>query len=284
MPNHSLARHLHTDPAYAAVVKLVGYKGVPLPMSKEQADELDAKYGREKIVQVSGELLDFDVDGRVATLKAEVRTLCLGLLGPSPAEWDEFYQGVVNPPQNPYQKALPKKSKPKEKVEEIDLVAAAVADAIQQETGMTVETKVPNEVEELRAVHGRQLRLLLKGECDRFQRHTPTEFEHKEAVRRMDLIESEMKRRGNKVPERPAYREPYNPGERDPKTTIVVPGGLGDATKLSDKRLGEMIEMNLRELENTEADTICHHDALRDIKLLEAEKRRRTKEGWDGAA
>jgi hypothetical protein len=60
-----------------------------------------------------------------------------------------------------------------------------------------------SEVDLLRGSHGRDLRRLLLTEHAHFKDHPPGHHFHEEAIRRMDLLEGEMRRRGNKVPPRP---------------------------------------------------------------------------------
>jgi hypothetical protein len=328
-----LARRVLTDPAFHDIIKLVGYQGVKMPIGETDYKRLVETYGRERISKASEDLVDIDAEKKIATLKVDVRKYCTAILGPAPEDWDRFYEGVINPPPNPYAtEAKPKQTKSAKP--EIDLVAemgmtvevttpdprsseemirrlddAALAELLaeskqgvnhhgpQSRQGRLLRQSVemaeaeiarrarkagqlPSEVETIRTTHGRRLRELLKGEHDRFQRHRPSEPGHQEAVWRMDLLESEMRRRGNKVPKRPIYREPYAPPADapiafNPRATVVAPVGLADVSKLSDMRLRELLDMNLRELETNDLDAIMYQEALRDIKLIEAERRRR---------
>ena len=147
-----LVVRLQTDPALREVVRLVGYRGIPTPISDADYKRLIEKYGRERLGRASEELVDIDTEKKLATLKAEVRRLCQAILGPSPEEWDTFYEGIENPPPNPYA-AEPaptkRKRKPRPVKKEIDLVADAVADAIREETGMNVEVRTPDPLETL---------------------------------------------------------------------------------------------------------------------------------------
>ena len=122
MPKPTLATRIHDDPVYRGLIQLVGYLGVAYPISHEAADRLKAQFGEEPVLAAAGELLDVDRAANVARLKPGVRRLCRPLLGPAPEEWDDFYQGVENPPPNPYRR-------------ETAAVAEAVAAAVRKETG-----------------------------------------------------------------------------------------------------------------------------------------------------
>lgn len=277
--SRSLAHHINTDPAYHDLIKLVGYQGIKTPIREADYKRLIETYGRGRLEQASHALVDINCETLLATLKDEVRKHCIAIIGPAPEDWETFYEGIVNPPPNPHKQSPKEGQTEGEAPQDIDLVAEAVADAIREETNFDVEIKKPTETDELRSVHGRQLRHLLNAQHERFQRQPPGDPAHEEAICRMNQIEAEMKRRGNKVPPRPVWTEPYNPPPDpypfDARTTVVAPGGLADVTTLTEKRLQELLDMNLRELESNDRDTITYQEALRDIKLIEAEHRRR---------
>jgi hypothetical protein len=193
-----LAVRLQTDDCLRDTVRLVGYLGLKTPISEADYKRLIEKHGRERLGKASEELVDIDQKKKLATLKADVRKRCQSILGPAPEDWENYYEGIENPPPNPYLKKKRTRKKTVEPVAEIDLVAGAVADAIREQTGMDVTVSKP--------------------------------FEH---------------------------------------------AGHIDFTKQTDKRLQELLEMNLRELETEDRDTVTYEEALRDVKLIEAERRRR---------
>jgi hypothetical protein len=143
-----LAVRLQTDPALREVVRLVGYLGIKTPISDGDFKQLIEKYGRERLGRASEELVDINAETKLATLKTDVRKRCQAILGPAPEDWDSYYEGIENPPPNPYLTAKPAKrrrsKKKTEPVKEIDLIAEAVADAIREETGMGVEVSNPD--------------------------------------------------------------------------------------------------------------------------------------------
>lgn len=81
--------------------------GIPYPLGKHEAARLYDKYIREKMGQMADELLDYDQETKLAPLKANVRKLCFGLLGPAPEDEDWYYR---NPDGTPSER--PKKPKP----------------------------------------------------------------------------------------------------------------------------------------------------------------------------
>jgi hypothetical protein len=113
-----LSQRIHTDPVYRDTIKEVGYLGISLPVRQEFYDAMKA-YGQERIIEASEALVDIDTDRKFATLKAEVRRLCLAILGPAPENWDTFYEGVTNPPPNPYKKPASQKTS-EEMIRELD--------------------------------------------------------------------------------------------------------------------------------------------------------------------
>jgi hypothetical protein len=300
MPKQPLAIRIHSDPAYAELVRIVGYQGTAYPIGREQTERLNAKYGKGKMAEAADELIDYDATAKFARLKPGIRRLCRGLLGPMPDEWDAFYAGVENPPPNPY-KAPPDPA--------------------------TVASQ-SNELELLQVAHGRRLRELLLQEHKRCAAHPPGNPAHEEAVRRMDLIEPIMKGRGQKVPPRPAVSDARSPtgderlrdlagvdlmqryfgvkrvleeesehsrayrqakaqyallrAECERRNFHVPPTGFDDPAfqfgRATTHRLNELLDMNQYDLTKNEPDTVTFQEALRDIGFIETELRRRNRE------
>lgn len=198
MPKPSLAKRIATDPMHQAVIQLVGYLGVAYPIGLDDAVDLHRRFGKDKVLAAAKELLDFDADAKIASLKPGVRRLCRGLLGPPPEEWDEFYRGVENPPPNPYLK-------------EMNTVARAVADAIRAETGR--DCKVEPEPDQLvrriltvgppttpaERPFGRETDKRLLDLLDRSQyeltRSKPNSVSFRDALRDIGFIVAELQRR-----------------------------------------------------------------------------------------
>jgi hypothetical protein len=290
----SLAVRIHSDPALREVVKLVGYNGIPTPIPETDYKRLSEKYGRERIGKASDELVEIDTTKKFATLKFEVRKLCQAILGPAPEAWDEFYRGITNPPRNPYRGER----------EEIDVVADTVATAIREETGMGCEVsrepkqpspdtdKQPADLNTIRKSHGRRLRQLLFVEHEHYRHHAPSHPAHKEAVGRMDLLEAEMRRRGNKVPPRPVWKEPYTPPDDDevPAAQEERNGSrhdkIGTAAAAfrpfaghTTHRLRELLDMCEYEMAKNGPETVTYEEAARNMALIENELRQREQEG-----
>src|SRR6266404_9294239 len=55
-----LVVRLHSDPALREIVKLVGYRGIPMPISDQDYKRLLEKYGKERLVKASEDLIDID--------------------------------------------------------------------------------------------------------------------------------------------------------------------------------------------------------------------------------
>jgi hypothetical protein len=288
-----LAVRLQTDDCWRDTVRLVGYLGLKTPISEADYKRLLEKYGRERLGKASEELVDIDQKKKLATLKADVRKRCQAILGPSPEDWDSFYDGIENPPPNPYLTAKPSKRwRSKKAKKEIDLVAEAIADAIREETGMDVEIRSPD----VPAVHQADNEKTL---LDKSEPYNPLEAFQVDVLTdrlnnaRMRCLCSKTQKAQNR-----AYRDvqrllaeyerrktppPAEPPEVQARKMVAAPGRLLDVTTLTDKRLQELLDMNLRELETNDRDTITYEEALRDIKLIEAERRRRDQapDNWD---
>ena len=97
-----LSNRLYRDDAYIAVAKAVRYHELPASDVLEKLQEAIKVHGRSKMDEATKALLDVDGNPPTAKLKAEVRKLCWGLLGPDGGAWDEFYSHLSNPPPNPY--------------------------------------------------------------------------------------------------------------------------------------------------------------------------------------
>ena len=300
MPKQPLALRIHTAPAYVELVRMVGYLGIPYPISGEENERLMAKYGKEKLIEASDELIDYNTAEKIARLKPGIRRLCRELLGPLPEEWDQFYEGVENPPPNPYK------------------TAPAQAD----------EPAAPDEGTLLATMHGRKLRELLLNEHKHFRDHPPGDPVHAEAVRRMDHIEPTMKVRGQNVPPRPAvpasgldkreerirnlegtelmqryfkaqrvlesesehsgvYRQTQSEYEllraECERRKFNLPSSQFDDSpsqfeRATTHRLRELLDMNQYDLTKSAPGSVTHREALRDNGFIEAELRRRREE------
>jgi hypothetical protein len=290
MPDRPLIHRIHSDPAYRDIIKLVTYRGMATPISPDDYAGLVERHGKDRLIRASEALVDIDADKKLATLKAEVRKHCTAILGPAPEEWDEFYAGVANPPPNPYRGER----------EEIDIVAEAIATAIEEETGMGCEVtreprqpspdtaKQPTELDELRQTHGRRLRQLLFAEHDRYRLHAPSDPVHQEVLRRMDSLEAEMRRRGNKVPPRPVWKEPYTPPDDHDVPTGTEERYGRSSNEIADDgasfrpfaghtthRLHELLDMCEYEVAKFEPETVTYQEAARDMALIHNELRQR---------
>ena len=271
MPKQPLALRLHTDPAYVELVRMVGYLGIAYPISGEENNRLMTKYGKQKLIEASDEIIDYDTAAKIARLKPGVRRLCRGLLGPAPEEWEQFYEGVENPPPNPYTtKATKPEPKPKRKrqkrltaEQETDLVAEAVADAIREETGMNVVISKPDPLQTLQLevleekLNSARMRCL----CSK------TVKAQNRAYQEVQQLLAEYERRKTPAPPEPAAAPA-------PQAEFDV-AGFHDFKKATTHRLRELLDMNQYEVAKYEPESVTHQEALRDIGFIEAELRRR---------
>src|SRR5207248_8828375 len=132
-----------SDPAFTDLARLVGYLGIKYPIPKMEYERLIEKHGIDRMTKAAAELVDYDTEKKLAKLKLNVRVLCRMLLGPSPEEWDSFYEGMEKPPPNPY------KPKPEAKPDQ------------------------PDELGLLRELHGRRLRQLLLNQHLHLKQYPP---------------------------------------------------------------------------------------------------------------
>jgi hypothetical protein len=269
-----LSYRIHSDPALRDIVRMVGHLGMPVPIKDEDYQRLLAKYGKDRLVKASQELIDIDHKKKIATLKTEVRKHCTAIIGPSPEDWHTFYAGIENPPPNPYRQAKPEPT-------ENETTTAPVAPS--QQPGMSSEdllsklndVALKDNLDDIRkalTMHGpqsRQGRLLKKDLA----------IAEAEAARRSAELDAVAEAVADAITAETGMGcEVTKPEKLNPKTMIVASVGLVDVTMLTDKRLRELLDMNLRELETNDRDTICYEEALRDMKLIEAERRRRDEE------
>jgi hypothetical protein len=278
-----LAHRIHTDPALREIIKLVGYRGISVPITDVEYNRLREKFGKERLVRASEELVDIDTENRLAKLKADVRRLCQAILGPAPEEWDSFYEGIENPPPNPYT-AEPAPTKRKRKSrrtkQEIDVVADAVANAIREETGMNVEVRTPDSLEDLQLevledqLHNARLRCLT----------SKTTKAQNRANREVQGPLAEYERRKSVPPPERAEESP-TPLAAEPKPQTFDVAGFRDFSMATNHRLKELLDMCQYELTRNDFDTVTYKEAVRDIGLIEAELRRRKVEidEWAGA-
>jgi hypothetical protein len=203
MPRSSLVTRIQTEPAYRAVIRLVGYLGIAYPISREDTNRLYGEFGKETVQAATDQLIDYDTEAKVARLKPGIRRLCKPLLGPSPEEWDEFYEGIENPPPNPYK-------------QEMDAVAEAVADAFKAETGHDCVVTPAKDNPEKRILAIRpsgenaqrpfaeqtDKRLLELLDCTQYEltKAKPSSVSFREALRDIGLIAAELQRRDRTDP------------------------------------------------------------------------------------
>jgi hypothetical protein len=211
MARSSLVKRIENDPVYRAVIKLAGYLGTAFPIGQEEAARLKAEFGEANVLAAAEKLLDFDGEGKIARLKPGVRRLCRPILGPSPEDWDDFCQGVENPPPNPYR-------------QEIEAVAEAVAEAVRKETGHDAVVQPDKQNPEKRVIgvmpppanpnrpfadhtDKRLLELLDRNQYE-MTRCKPRSVSFREAFREIGLITAELQRRdsGDLVAPPPSLR------------------------------------------------------------------------------
>jgi hypothetical protein len=77
---------LYYEPHLVALVRLIGYQGLPVPEAKELLKPLNAQYGEDKMKAAAREILRVDTaqDPPQALLTETARKLAWQLLGPPP--------------------------------------------------------------------------------------------------------------------------------------------------------------------------------------------------------
>lgn len=93
-----LAIRLYQDEALQAIARLVGYSGHAYPIGEHETTEVYERFGKERVEAATEELLEYDIQAKLAKLKPNVRKLCFGLLGPPPEHEAWFYGNPDGPP------------------------------------------------------------------------------------------------------------------------------------------------------------------------------------------
>jgi hypothetical protein len=77
---------LYNEPHLVALVRLIGYAGMPVPQAKERLKALSEQYGEAKLKAAVREVVRIDTaqDPPTARLTEPVRKLAWQLLGPPP--------------------------------------------------------------------------------------------------------------------------------------------------------------------------------------------------------
>jgi hypothetical protein len=87
-----LSLRLYQEPHLTAIVRLLGYDGLPAPEAKERLKPLCEQFSQERMQAAVKELVEIDssADPPVARLSATVRRLAWQLLGPPPEQAEQF--------------------------------------------------------------------------------------------------------------------------------------------------------------------------------------------------
>jgi hypothetical protein len=87
-----LSIRLYTEPHLTALVRLVGYEGLPLPEAKERGQALAEEFGKEKMKAAAREVIHIDTseDPPLVHLAEAARKVAWQLLGPPPEKAEEF--------------------------------------------------------------------------------------------------------------------------------------------------------------------------------------------------
>lgn len=227
-PDHLLSA-VYSDPVYRAIIRTVGYGWLPTTDIVGKITDVTMTHGRQAVDEAARELLDYETHDAVvyAKLKTRLHVFCRGQIGPMPCEWDTWWlndNGTERPGKpKVWPPILPGPGKP-----------APVAEKFtedEQPAEVPFEGSM-SEVELLKATHGRKLRQMLLAQHALYQNYAPGDPIQEEAVRRMNLLEAEVRRRGNKVPPRPEWREPYDPEAREtPQDIDLVAEAVAEAIR-----------------------------------------------------
>jgi hypothetical protein len=227
-PDHLLAA-VYSDPVYRAIIRAVGYGCLPTTDIVAKLMDVTTTHGRQAVEDAARELLDYETHESVVygKLKTRLHVFCRGQIGPMPCEWDTWWlngNGTDRPGKpKVWPPILPGPGKP-----------APVEEKLAQETQPVEDPFMGSgaEVELIKATHGRRIRQLLLAQHTLYQNYPPGDPTHEEAVRRMGLLEAELRRRGIKVPPRPVWREPYDPeGRERPEDIDLVAEAVAEAIR-----------------------------------------------------
>src|SRR5262245_12058462 len=109
-----LWQRIYQDEVYTEDCRLIGYLGCQYRELWDKLTPAIDRHGQQRVESATAHLLTYDKQFTVnqpplaqVQLRAEVRRLCMQLLGPPPEKWDEFYSTVTAPPPNPYKTPPP---------------------------------------------------------------------------------------------------------------------------------------------------------------------------------
>lgn len=157
------------------------------------------------------------------------------------------------------------------------------------------EAGQPSELDLIRSMHGRKLRSLLHSQHVLLQNYPPPDATHLETIQRLDMLEAEMLRRGNKVPPRPKMPTIESPTddraedidfvaqalantiemETGMECIVAHPDELRRFAEANTQRLKELLDMAQYEMTAYLPTSVTFQEAARDIALISAELRRR---------
>jgi hypothetical protein len=255
---------MQTDPALRDIIRMVGYLGMPVPITEERYKQLLAKYDKERLVKASQELIDIDTEKKLATIRAEVRKHCVAILGPAPEDWDTYYEGILNAPPNPYTNQVP----------------------VEKPADMSSEALIEK-------LDDAGLKSLLEDARCGLNQCGSKSRKARGFKKDIAMAEAEIARRAEEMgmvahAVADAIQEETGMGcevrQQEGKTTLVVKekpteaAGFIDFTTATTHRLKELLDMYQYEQTRSKPGTVTFDDAGRDIGLIEQELRRRETE------
>lgn len=220
-----LWQRLYQDEVYTEVCRLIGYLGCQYRDLWQKLKPAIGKHGQQKVESATAHLLTYDKQFTVnppplahVELRANVRRLCIQLLGPPPEMWDEFYANVINPPPNPYKQRptgrVAEKPKPQEEVKPEPTKKNVNAKAKKPHPESQIaEAGISSEgfASLARDKNKRQLFCMLRNARQKLKHHGRKSFLGKEAKKEIAAAEAELKARKLAVPnegqEMPAREE-----------------------------------------------------------------------------
>ncbi|HYT93502.1 MAG TPA: hypothetical protein VEL76_32590 [Gemmataceae bacterium] len=114
-----LVHRIYFLPEYTAVARAIGYRGMTYRELTQVIEELAKQFPKAMVESAIYHLTTFE--GQMTCnppplakvqLREHARKLCWMLLGPPPEAWQQFYENVREPPDNPYVKAPEPKAEP----------------------------------------------------------------------------------------------------------------------------------------------------------------------------
>jgi hypothetical protein len=270
MSKPQLAHRIYSDPAYAELVRTVGYAGAPYPHGQNELERLNAKYGNDKMRKATQDLIAHDEATDRVILRPGVRKRCFGLLGPAPEDEDWYYRHPDGTPRERPKLVVTTGSDADQHGQTaIDLPQLASSPKRQRrrqanrpQQSQAAPTRSPNEpaITELPGAELMQRYFAAKRTLASETAITGVAWE---ARMEFDRVFAECRRRGFNLPPDGPNPAPMHDAEAERFRQHTT------------HRLRELLDMAQYEVSRYDPKTVAHQEALRDIGFIQAELQRR---------